>query len=146
MGRDGELEEEGGLGGEAVVLDAEPHVATAGPKDRADHDGLGRPRGGHRLGEWGRDAIGLHLGVLLSSWARFLVGLRLGVSQRGANAVVGGGDGSGGGGVAGEGRGGGGVAGENKAAEGVNLGHRQGWALDRVSEKLVDFPGSDSRS
>lgn len=59
VGLDGELEEEGGFGGEAVVLDAEPHVAEAVAEDGADDHGF---RGTRLLGHDCRDGVILGCG------------------------------------------------------------------------------------
>ena len=40
MGRDRELEDEGKFGGEAIMLDAQPHVAAAVAEDCADDHGF----------------------------------------------------------------------------------------------------------
>ena len=68
VGRDRELEEEGGFGGAAVVLDAQPHVAAAVAEDCADDHGF---RGAGLLGQNHRDDVvlgggrGGRLGILV---------------------------------------------------------------------------------
>lgn len=127
VGGNGELEEERGLGVEAVVLDAEPDVAPAVAEDGADDHGLGRARGGV-VGVGGDafvvgvDGVLVVIGVILE-----VVVLNV-VPERGAEAFLGGGNGGGGGGG-----GGGGEARENASTESVDLGH--GWLMGVENQK-----------
>uniref|UniRef100_A0A2N9HND1 Uncharacterized protein n=1 Tax=Fagus sylvatica TaxID=28930 RepID=A0A2N9HND1_FAGSY len=91
-GHDGELEEENGFGGEAIVLDAEPDVASAWAEDGSNHHGLGCARLGKTDGAdrgvvagggGGLGVLVLVLGFLVSAFGEI-------VSKRGAKAFLGG--------------------------------------------------------
>lgn len=59
MSQQRQLEEEEGFSGEAVVLDAEPDVATAVAEDGANDHGLGRAGRGGGDGGGGRRRLGI---------------------------------------------------------------------------------------